>query len=158
MVPRVHTMRMRRRISILETDAGGGIGLAMASHNGEPHDGEAKYACDLCNCRFSRKKNYLQHLAGRQHLTNDAASSATYQRYLNRPGASKGTSADSCDVVRAWSSDELSMLPMRATCLSPSTILGQLSEYERARVWKYVSEVRRESGFRVRQRHKEERE
>jgi hypothetical protein len=75
-------------------------------------------------------------------LTNDAASNATYQRYLDRPGASQGTSADSCDVVRAWSSDELSMLPMRATCLSPSTILGQLSEYERARVWKYVSEVR----------------
>jgi hypothetical protein len=89
----------------------------------------------------------LQHLLGKQHLTNDAASNATYQRYLDRPGASQSTSADSCDVVRAWSSDELSMLPMRATCLSPSTILGQLSEYEGARVWKYVSEVRENQGL-----------
>lgn len=130
-------------------------GEAAAQHDEGQRDGdkkEDKYECELCNCRFSKLKNFKMHLEGKQHKTNEEALDQTYERYLRRPGSVESDEearggVTKWHVVRAWRSDEIDALPMRATCLCPSTMLGDLAPAQQARIWKYVSEVMPYSEF-----------
>ena len=90
-----------------------------------------KYWCDGCGVGFHKKKNQLQHEAGKAHRRVAAEREGAPLRYqqLAPSWAAEGLlePAGTVDVQTAWASHEVQNFPMRAICLDPSATLGTLS-------------------------------
>ena len=141
---------------------------AIRTARGRTERKSGKYVCMLCNCAFGKLKNFDEHINGKQHKINSAVIGSTWISFQNcsdiwqlggkgTPGGVEGKDVDSSrtfsvggesvalmDVVKAWSSEELQIFPMRASgegCMSPATQFQDLSLLQKARLHKYISEL-----------------
>lgn len=102
MSPMPHDERVRREQvkALLRDDAGRRV----------------RYFCELCNCGHEKQKNWEQHVVGKQHTANVAASQDTFERFL------------ACS--QAWGEVEVKNDTVSVVNISVSSIRTAVTVYE----------------------------
>ena len=108
----------------------------------------ASHACAICACRFDRRKQLEEHLAGKRHREAEAAASGHWAAFQagswHEPSLTEEEHEDI--VTRAWSLDDFLLgLPSRSRSegsgIAPHVTMSSLAPRKRLMLWRYLREL-----------------